>query len=382
MSTQTPSSKKSGSGCLKIVAVLVAVLLVLALPLCLFFFDLGQAVFNVPLVKGIVTDEVVNSDLIPAALEWLSDRRAQERVESGEALTGITEPDVVLLMSFLDASDWRQIKQEVLTDAILTDWTSVTVDGVYAWIDTQERNPQVAWSMQAFKERVNSEHGTNSIVIAFKKLEPCEQSQIADFQARLAAAPQGTEVLYNLCNFPDPWHEDQFQDYLDALTDVVKNVPDSFNLTEELLQVEDAAGGVGPEALKGLLRNIRTLAGLAWLVPLVLALLLLVLAVRSLDTLGRWLGSPLLVGGALTLLPALVYRALITNLLISGPLSEAPELIRTEATRAILRLAAEVFRPLMFQALVILVVGLVLVVLTLVLGRKQKRSTAEVFNEG
>lgn len=381
MSTQN-TSQKSASGCLKAGAVIVVVFLVLALPLSLFFFDLGQAVFNQPLVKRIVTDEVVNSDLIPAALEWLSDRRAQERVASGEALTGITEPDIVLLMSFLDAGDWRQIKAEVLTDEILTDWTSVTVDGVYDWIDTEERNPQVSWSMQAFKDRVNSEHGTNSIVIAFDNLEPCNQEQIADFEARLAAAPEGTEVLYNLCNFPDPWHEDQFQDYLNALGDVVRNVPDSFNLTEELLQVEDATEGVGPLALKEMLRNIRTLAGWAWLVPLVLLALLVLLAVRSLKDAGRWLGAPLMVGGALALLPALVYRSVITGWLISGPLSEAPDLIRSEATRAILRLAAEVFRPLMFQALALLAVGLVLVVLMLVLGSKGKRSAVEVINEG
>ena len=35
-----------------------------------------------------MTEEVLQSDLIPIALEWFSDRRAQQRVEAGEALTG------------------------------------------------------------------------------------------------------------------------------------------------------------------------------------------------------------------------------------------------------------------------------------------------------
>jgi hypothetical protein len=48
---------------------------------------------------------VPHSDLIPVALEWFSGSRAQARVDSGEALTGINEPDVVLLMSFLDRND-------------------------------------------------------------------------------------------------------------------------------------------------------------------------------------------------------------------------------------------------------------------------------------
>ncbi|MBN2148675.1 MAG: hypothetical protein JW726_14910 [Anaerolineales bacterium] len=373
MSEQKGTAQKSSSGCLKTVALIVAVLLVVALPISLFAFDLGRAIFNVELVKRIITDEVVNSDLIPVALEWYSDRRAEERVATGEAMTGISEPDVVLLMSYLDRDDWREIKSEVLPAEILTEWTSVTVDGVYKWIDTNDRVPQITWKMQTFKERVNGQHGSNCIVITFKNLEPCTQEEIEDFQSRLAAAPSGTEVLYNLCNFPDPWHEDQFNDYLASLQDVVNNIPNEFALTEELAQVEDTAG-VGPEALKQTLRSIRFWAGIAWLVPLALALILAALVVRSLEGLGRWIGFPLMVGGVLTLLPALTYRWLITNILAAGPLSETPELVMQEATRSILRLAAEVFRPLMWQALVLILVGLALAVFALLRRRSAKEA--------
>lgn len=375
MASPETSQRKPASGCLRVTAFLVALLLVLTIPLSLFLFDLGKAVFNVPLVKQIVTDEVINSDLIPLALEWFSDRRAQERVDLGEALVGIDEPDVVLLMSFLDRSDWKQIKAEVLPDEILAEWVSVTVDGVYAWIDSPYRVPQIIWQMQTFKDRVNSEHGVNCIVIAYSNLQPCTQVEIQDFQSRLAAAPAGTDVLYNLCAFPDPWHEDQFNDYVASLQDVVNNIPPSFALTEELAQVEDTAG-VGPETLKQTLRMIRFLAGIAWLLPLALLLLLVVLIVRSLTSLGRWLGMPLIAGGILTLLPALAYRRVITTFLAAGPLSETPELIRQEATRAILRLAAEVFRPLLFQATAIVLLGLALTILALILGQKRQRTTA------
>jgi hypothetical protein len=182
-------------------------------------------------------------------------------------------------------------------------------------------------------------------------------------------------VLYNLCAFPNPWHEDQFNDYVASLLGVVMNIPDSFALTDELAQVEDTAG-VGPEMLKQTLRNIRFLAGTVWLIPLGLLLLVAVLAVRTLAGLGRWWGLPLTVGGILTLLPALAYRWLITNYLAAGPLSETPELVRQEATHAILRLSAEVFRPLLFQAGITILVGLVLVVLALIFGRRKQPSLA------
>ena len=354
-------TKKESSGCLKWLALPFAILLVIVLPLALLAFDVGRVVFNRPLVKSIVTDEVVNSDLIPAALEWFSDRRAQQRVASGEALTGIREPDIVLLMSYLDAKDWRAIKEEVLPDEILTEWTSITVDGTYDWIDSDDRVPQISWSLRSFKDRVNTQHGVNAIVIAYDNIAPCTQEEIEDFKTRLDAAPPGTDVLYNLCEFPDPWHEDQFSDYVNSLHEVVANIVDEFYLTEELSRIADTAG-VGPEVLKAQLRLIRLLMLYAWVAPFALLMILLLLVVRSLRTLSRWCGLPLLVGGFVTLLPPLVYRYLITSLLATGPLSEAPELITQEATRAILRLAAHIFQPMLIQAIVVTGVGLLLVI--------------------
>jgi len=291
-------------------------------------------------------------------------------VEKGEALTGVDEPDVVLLMSFLDRDDWRAIKQEVLTDEFLTHLVSVTVDSVYGWIDSADRVPQIVWDLTPFIERVNSEHGVNAVVIAYDNLPDCKQEEIDDYLYRLSLVPPGTEVLYNLCRFPDPWFEDQFSDYKNALFKVVSNVPKQFALTNELSRLADQ-GGVGPEALKEQLRLIRWLGSLVWLLPLVLLLLIVALVVRSLPTLGRWVGAPLLVGGVLTLLPTLVYRLLITSVLASGALSETPEAIRTETTRVITRVADAIFQPMMMQALVILAVSIVLIVLYWVGGRKR-----------
>jgi hypothetical protein len=81
------------------------VIFIITTPISLLAYDTGRIVFTPPLLKQILTYEVPHSDLIPVALEWFSGSRAQARVDSGEALTGINEPDVVLLMSFLDRND-------------------------------------------------------------------------------------------------------------------------------------------------------------------------------------------------------------------------------------------------------------------------------------
>ncbi len=358
------------SGLLKALAIVCVVLLIITLPLALLAWDLGRVVFNPPLVNQIVTDEVVNSELIPLALAWFSKDVAYERAAEGVAMTGISEPDIVALISYLEQPEWSQIKQEVLPPEILAAWTSTTVDGVYAWVDNTDRVPQIVWAMEPFKARVNSEHGVNSITIAYNKLPTCLPAEIEDFKTRLAAAPAGTKVLYNLCQFPEPWHTDQFQQYVDSLTNVVENVPPQFALTQELAQTNDQQG-VGPEALKTQLRQIRFWMNIAWLIPLVLLILIAALAVRSPETLARWWGLPLLVGGLAALLPLFVYRWLITSLLASGPLSETPPLIVTEVTRSILRLAGHVFQPMGLQAAICVLVGAGLLVFLFVRQRNK-----------
>ena len=356
----------------KIIAFILALLLVIAIPLSIISYDVGRVVFNPPLVKQITTDLVIESDLIPVALEWFSESRAEERYEEGEAQAWQDEPDIVQLMSKLDTEDWRELHQEVLPDYILTEWVSVSVDGAYTWIDNEERVPQITWSLSPFMERIDSEHGRNAILIAYRKLDPCNEEEIADFVSRLAAVPWGTEVLYNLCQFPGACQEDaysygcdQINDYTESLRDLVKNVPSKFELTGKLAQTEDTAG-VGPLTIKNQLRLIRLLMNLAPLIPLVLLLLILLFAVRSLKGLGMWWGIPVTLGSLITFIIALLYRPLLTSILTSGPMSEIPDLIRGAALEGIMRLMAVIFQPMRGQSLVAILLGVALVVVMII----------------
>ena len=117
------------------------------------------------------------------ALEWFSEQRVRE----GIALTGVDEPDMVLLLSFMDRNSWRAVRAEVLTDEFLTHLVSVSVDGTYQWIDSENIVPQVTYDLRQFINRVDTEHGTNSVVIAYDQLDACTEEEIADFLARLAA---------------------------------------------------------------------------------------------------------------------------------------------------------------------------------------------------
>lgn len=348
----------------KFLAFLLVILFVVTLPLALLSFNVGRVLFDAPLVKRVVTKEVTQSDLIPVTLRWFAQRRAQERVLTGEAQTAIREPDALKAIEFVSVETWRKIRLEVMPNNFLEGWTAVTIDGLYGWLDTKDPLPNIVIDLRDWKKYARSEHGWKAIQMVYDSLPPCKQADIDDFLKRLAAAAPGQEVLYNLytpCMFPNPWKPDQNQDYLDSRDEIIDNAADRFFLTQELSRVEKQTG-VGAESIKNQLLLTRTAANLSIIVPLAMLALLAVLALRSQMDLARWLGLPIVVGGVLALLPTLVYQPLISHLLTLGPLSEVPAQVRAEFARAFGVLLAEAFNPMMLEAIAIIVVGLVIVV--------------------
>lgn len=87
-----------------------------------------------------------------------------------------------------------------------------------------------------------------------------------------------------------------------------------------------------------------------------------------------WWGIPLAVGGALLLVFSLIHRATLTGMLTIGPLSEVPPLVRDEAVATIMVLTGETLRPLPWQAIIVLALGLVVIVAGAVVkpGKKTK----------
>lgn len=348
-------------GCL---AFFIALAFVACLPLALLAFNVNRVVFDAPLVKRVVTKEVTESDLIAVTLQWLAQKRAQERVLTGEAQTAIREPDALKALQFPDLDAWRKIRALVLPNQFLAQWTATTIDGVYGWIDSTDQIPNIILDFRAWKNQMKSANGHQAIQIVYDSLPACKQADIDDFLKRLAATPPGKEILYNLytpCMFPAPWRSDQNQDYLDSRDEIMDNAPDIFNLPQELARVDKQAG-VGADALKQQLKTIRLLGWAALVVPLGLIALLVLLGVRSQIGIARWLGLPLLVGGLLSLLPTLTYSLVVGSVLTAGPMSEVPKQVTAEFTRAFGVLLAEIFNPMLIESLALMLIGLIVVI--------------------
>lgn len=358
----------------RVITLILVLILTIALPLSILAYDAGRVVFNPDLVKQVLTDIATESDLFTVALQWYADRRAAQRYASGDAIAWQDEPDVLDLLSLIETDRWLAIREEALTDEMLTDWIATAVDGSYQWLDSDEPVPEIVFDLAAFKDRVRSVHGRNAVQIIFDSLPPCTDEQLANFESRRAAAPSGTKVPYNLCRFPDPWFADQVSDYHQSVSEIVANIPAVFNLIQALTR-----GGPKGELIniRERILSVRTLTRWAPILPVVLLLLILALVVRTLKALGNWWGIPLAIGGALLLLVALLYRSLITSALGMVPLQWAPELVLQESIAAVTRLAEEIFRPLVWQSLVVLVLGLVLIIVGALVRPKADRPAAE-----
>ena len=213
---------------------ILSLVLILTTLLTVVGFDIWRVAFDPTLIKGMLADEFVDSPLIPRVLENLSQRRAQQRVESGEALSGVNEPDIMLLISFLDFDDWNEMRQLIVTDEFITHLISVTVDSFYDWLDSSDPSPKFMWDVTELKENLTGQAGVDAIMVAYRALPECTDEEIADFEARLAEMPPGVEILYNLCQFPGAYGEDQIGDYVNALVDVSDNVPDKYDFSQML----------------------------------------------------------------------------------------------------------------------------------------------------
>lgn len=137
----------------------VALLLTLTIPLSLISFNLYRVFSNPSRVKGLITDEALNSDLVPIALEWFSDRQARVQTENGASPGNLDEPNIALLIPYIDRSAWSTISNELLSEDFVAGAISITIDGVYSWIESSDPVPRIMLDLQPLQTRAKGDSG-------------------------------------------------------------------------------------------------------------------------------------------------------------------------------------------------------------------------------
>ncbi|RLC99166.1 MAG: hypothetical protein DRI65_17525, partial [Chloroflexota bacterium] len=231
------------------------------------------------------------------------------------------------------------------------------VNGFYNWLDTDDQLPFISWKMEPLKDRMSGPEGEAAVVAFYDSLPDCTDLQMEKMQTISGEPLPRGKMVKELCKLSTFPHTEQIEVYKDVLGMVVEAMPPEYNATQALLKQREQIGGV--YTLKWNIRNIRWQLDTMLLLPLGLLLLILFIGVRSMEGLGQWFGIPLIGGGLISLITAILYRPLWRGWLAERIPEEIPQtsLLYHELIDASVRVLGPIFNPLTWQSFIILLIG-------------------------
>jgi len=347
------------SAILKFIAFVLAGALMIALPIALLLNNGGNVLFDQEQVNQITTGVVLDSELVPAALEIMTNRRATDissKIQDTDRPGG-RELNLYNLIYSMEDQHWMNLKAALLPDELIATWIEVTLNGFYGWLDTDDQLPFIRWKLEPVLDRMSGPEGEAAVVAFYDSLGDCSDLQMEKMQTNPGDPLPRSKMVEELCKLSTFPHAQQIEVYKDVMSMVVEAAPPEFNATQALLKEREQIGGT--YTLKWTIRSMRWRLDTVLLVPLGLLLLILFFGVRSMEGLGQWFGIPLIGGGLISLIIVLIYRPWWRGWLGELIKDEIPQtsLLYHELIDASVRVLGPIFNPLVFQSFLILLIG-------------------------
>ena len=263
---------------------------------------------------------------------------------AGQISAGPAARAVSADLAYLTAGDWQILIQTLLPPQQLRPLTEQTLDQAFDYLDG--KSASITIPLAIFKQGFAS-NGTQAIKQILLTKPDCTPQLLLSLALGVLSGQKGPDAT--LCNPPAQVLSTVLPVLSQSLQNGVATLPDS-------LTIFNAADH--PDLLPAVQRA-RLLMRLSFLVPLVLLAALTLLAVRSLRDGLRWWGLPLMAAGAGGLLTGYFGAPAAGLLLATQIVGIFPFLAPfVQAMPDVLSaLVHAVTDPLMFQFLVILVVG-------------------------
>ena len=354
---------------LKFLAFLIAGVLIIALPVSLLAYNTGEVLFSQEQISAIATDVIIDSELISSSLEFLTNNQATDiskRIQETERPEG-RELNLFNLIYFMEEDHWMEFRRALIDDEVIRGWIESTVNGFFNWLNSDDRVPFISWDLNPVINKMKGPEGRDAVVAFYDSLPNCDPVQMEELQTNPGdPLPRGKMVM-ELCKLSTFPHAEQIRVYEDVLKMVVDATPTEFNATQALLKQGEQINGV--YTLKWRLRDIRYNLDTALLIPIGLLFLILFFGVRSMEGLGQWFGIPILGGGLIALVTALLFRPLWRGW-ISERIPEAvprTSLLYHELIDGSTRVLSPIFNPLTWQAFILILIGAGLVAMGFIL---------------
>jgi hypothetical protein len=345
---------------LKFIAFILAGALIIALPISLLLNNFGEVIFDQEEISGIAEEVIINSELVPAGLEFVTNRRADqisEKIEDTDRPEG-RELNLYNLIYAMEDENWINFQEALLADDVIASWVFDSVSGFFNWLDTDEQVPTIRWDMKPLVRKMSGPEGRNAVVAYYESLPDCTDLQMEEMLTQPGEPLPRAKMVEELCKLSTFPHVEQIQVYNDVMQMVVDAMPPEYNATQALLKERGEITGM--YTLKWRIRSYRWNLDTVLLIPLSLLFLILVFGVRSFDGLGQWWGIPLIGGGLISLLTALLagplWRGLLTGNLMPDAIPQT-SLLYHEIVDGTSRMISPIFNPLVWQAFIILIIG-------------------------
>jgi hypothetical protein len=343
---------------MKFLAFILAGVLLFSLPLSLIAYNMGEVMFNQEEVNYLATTIVLDSEIIPAALEIITNRRADEIADKiEEADKNDKELDLFTLVYSMEESNWKNFKEAMLSDLVVGTWIETAVNGIFSWLNSDDSIPIIRWDMKPLIDNMRGQAGEEAVVAFYDSLPDCTDLQMEEMQTQPGDPIPRIKMVKELCKLSTFPHGDQIEVYQDVMLMVAEATPPEYDATKALFRERGAMDGT--YTLKWELRRLRWNMDTALMIPIILLFFILLFGVRSMEGLGQWWGIPLVGGSLITLITALLYRPLWTGILTDRMPEEIPQtsLLFHELIDGSSRIIAPVFNPLRWQSFLLLLIG-------------------------
>ena len=268
------------------------------------------------------------------------------------------------MLSILNREDLEEAISILIPPQELETMTDNLFDSVFLFLDGKTETVTV--SLISLKKNLTGEAGTRAITLILQAQPDCTADQLLQMGFGALSGAQGMA----LCNPPPamlglvmPLIEIQLQS-------VVNELPNE-------LPVFSAKQGGPAGDFRPQLNRVRAVMKFSPLLPLALLLAVTALAVRTLGEWLKWWGIPLLITGILGTALALAAPPLLPSILgnmLSQGAPEMPALFIELLLKTADSLTHEIFNPIVIQGIAIALTGFLMLIASLVPGRKPSRA--------
>jgi hypothetical protein len=356
---------------IKIISRLVAGILVIlaigVLATAIWSFASQGIFFDPTTFKNGLAAQNIYADIVPVALPALLNR---SDIESETV-------SIQAINRALPAQEWRVVANELVQPDWLQVQTEHTLDLFFAWINGNPNAVQEEiFDLAGLHNQLTGEAAQRAIDHILQTAPPCQPDEIN----RLKALDDGKSVKLPICHPPEEY-------IAIARTTLSEGLAEMGNWLRT--QKLTLANFVNPEDRTAILavpifvQTYRQIINLFYLCPIGILALVVTLTVRSRQSFGRWIGITLIISGVLAILPLpFISFSIIdgmTAFLITSAQPPEIQLFQARLYSGLLNSAfAQFSSPVLFQAAIMVVVGLGLLFVSFWKSAPQAISTQAV----